>query len=299
MNEGSVEVDEGSLPTTTINDDSSQDETIENRDDTQSNQEANQATDDQGEQGEDQEQRTQKGTRLDPNPLNAAHQQLANANRLVRDYQDVLLNPDKLRKYAVASGLTLAEAKAEIKEEAKALYTPEMFDSKESLAGTLNKMQTGFQTELQALREENKRLSEGFTGFSQSRYVERVASVMSQETTAVQEKYPELNSKNPGEYDPALEEGIANLFANLDAVDPKDLSQGFKGQHSLAELTDLVMGAAGKARAKGSQRAQTDIRVKEAGRVVTSSKNNSQEPTSSKDAGSVIAQRIAKAMRNA
>jgi len=294
MNEGSVEIDEGSLPTTTINDDSSQDETIENRDDTQ----GNQTTDDQGEQGEDQEQRTDKGTRLDPNPLNAAHQQLANANRLVKDYQDVLLNPDKLRKYAVASGLTLAEAKAEIKEEAKALYTPEMFDSKESLAGTLNKMQTGFQTELQALRDENKRLSEGFTGFSQSRHVERVASVMSQETTAVQEKYPELNSKKP-EYDSALEEGIANLFTNLDAVDPKDLSQGFKGQHSLAELTDLVMGAAGKARAKGSQRAQTDIRVKQAGRVVTSSKNNSQEPESSKDAGTVIAQRIAKAMGNA
>jgi len=295
MNEGSVEVDEGSLPITTINDDSSQDETIENRDDTQGNQEA----DDQGGQGQDQEQRTDKGTRLDPNPLNAAHQQLANANRLVKDYQDVLLNPDKLRKYAVASGLTLAEAKAEIKEEAKALYTPEMFDSKESLAGTLNKMQTGFQTELQALRDENKRLSEGFTGFSQSRHVERVASVMSQETAAVQEKYPELNSKNPGEHDPVLEKGIAELFAKLDAVDPKDLSLGFKGQHSLVELTDLVMGAAGKARAKGSQRAQTDIKVKQAGRVVTSSKNNSQEPESSKDAGTVIAQRIAKAMGNA
>ena len=41
------------------------------------------------------------------------------------DYQNVLLNPDKLRKYAIASGLTLAEAKAEIKEEAKALYTVE------------------------------------------------------------------------------------------------------------------------------------------------------------------------------
>ena len=294
MNEGSVEIDEGSLPTTTINDDSSQDETIENRDDTQ----GDQTTDDQGEQGEDQEQRTDKGTRLDPNPLNAAHQQLANANRLVKDYQDVLLNPDKLRKYAVASGLTLAEAKAEIKEEAKALYTPEMFDSKESLASTLNKMQTGFQTELQALREENKRLSEGFTGFSQSRHIERVASVMSQETSVVQEKYPELNSKNP-EYDSALEDGIAKLFTKLDAVDPKDLSQGFKGGHSLVEIADLVMGAAGKARAKGSQRAQTDIKVKQAGRVVTSSKNNSQEPPSSKDAGTVIAQRIAKAMGNA
>jgi len=294
MNEGSVEIDEGSLPVTTINDDSSQDETIENRDDTQ----GDQAADDQGEQGEDQEQRTEKGTRLDPNPLNAAHQQLANANRLVKDYQDVLLNPDKLRKYAVASGLTLAEAKAEIKEEAKALYTPEMFDSKESLAGTLNKMQTGFQTELQALRDENKRLSEGFTGFSQSRHIERVASIMSQETAAVQEKYPELNPKNP-EYDSALEDGIAELLIKLDAVDPKNPSQGFKGEHSLVELTDLIMGAAGKARDKGSQRAQTDIKVKQAGRVVTSSKNNSQDTESSKDAGSVIAQRIAKAMGNA
>jgi len=294
MNEGSVEIDEGSLPVTTINDDSSQDETIENRDDTQ----GDQAADDQGEQGEDQEQRTEKGTRLDPNPLNAAHQQLANANRLVKDYQDVLLNPDKLRKYAVASGLTLAEAKAEIKEEAKALYTPEMFDSKESLAGTLNKMQTGFQTELQALRDENKRLSEGFTGFSQSRHIERVASIMSQETAAVQEKYPELNPKNP-EYDSALEDGIGRLLIKLDAVDPKNPSQGFKGEHSLVELTDLIMGAAGKARDKGSQRAQTDIKVKQAGRVVTSSKNNSQDTESSKDAGSVIAQRIAKAMGNA
>lgn len=291
--EGSSEVDNGSLPTQTINDDSN--EEIEVRDEGDEGEGESQTQNEDGEEGEGQPKLTEKGTKLDPNPLSAAHQELANERRKLAQYQQVLSNPEMLKRYAAQMGMTLAEAKADIKEEQKQLaYTADRFKTPEDLANALNEMDGKYSKTIEELRAENQRLKEGFTGFSQSRQVERVANNMQRDVVSVREKYPELDPKSP-EYDPELEKEIADFYEELD-LDPA--TGGYKGQFSLAKIADRVMRASGRAMKKGSQQAQTNVRVKQAGKVVTSSKSPSKEGKESNDPGTVIAQRIAKAMSN-
>lgn len=296
MDEGSQEIDGGGMPTTTVNDDQSQDESIEVRDEGKDQDGEAQATDTQN-QGEQDQQLTEKGTKLDPNPLSAAHQQLANERRLRQQFQAVLSDPVALRKYAKESGYSMEEAKAEIKEEVAKTYTPDRFKTPEDVANALNEIQANSQKSLAELREENKRLREGFTGFNESRHIEHVANTMQQDIGTIRGKYSELNPKSP-DYDPELEKEIGSFYHKLDAVDPNDSEKGYKGQFSIAEIADSFMRAAGRAKKKGSEEAQTNVRVKQAGRVVTSSKTASKGESESKDPGTVIAQRIAKALGN-
>src|SRR5690606_18792007 len=107
----SSEVDNGSLPTQTINDDSN--EEIEVRDEGDEGEGESQHQNEDGEEGEGQPKLTEKGTKLDPNPLSAAHQELANERRKLAQYQQVLSNPEMLKRYAAQMGMTLAEAKAD------------------------------------------------------------------------------------------------------------------------------------------------------------------------------------------
>jgi hypothetical protein len=294
MNEGSQEIDDGGMPSVTVNDDQSQDETIEVRDEgeDQGGESQETETQNQGEQGK--EQFTEKGTRLDPNPLSAAHQELANERRLRQQFQAVLSDPVALRKYAKEAGYSMEEAKAEIKEEQAKLYTPDRFKTPEDVANALNEMHASNQKTVAELRSENQRLREGFSGFSQSRHIEQVANNMQSDIGTIREKYPELNPKST-EYDPELEKEIGSFYHELD-FDPD--TGGYKGNFSIASIAERVMRAAGRAKKQGSEQAQTNVRVKQAGKVVTSSKNTSKEVQESRDPGTVIAQRIAKAMGN-
>lgn len=290
MNEGSVEIDNGGLPSVTVNDNEVDDQ-VEVRDEGEET-EVQETETQAGEQGEP--QYTEKGTKLDPNPQSAAYQQLANERRLRQQFQQVLDNPEALRKYAAQMGMTLTEAKAEIKDEQKKLYTPDRFKTPEDVANALNEMAADHQKTVAELRAENQRLKEGFSGFSESRHIEHVAATMTQDIAAVRAKYPELNPNSP-DYDPELEREIGEAYHELDA-DAR--TGGYKGNHSLAKIADRYMRIAGKGRQRGSQQAQTNVRVKQAGKVVTSSRPVSKESSESKDPGTVIAQRIAKAMGN-
>jgi phage-related minor tail protein len=280
MNEGSVDIDQGGLPSQTVNDDSHEEE-VEVRDEGEEQVEVQETETQAGEEG--QPQYTEKGTKLDPNPQSAVHQQLANERRLRQQFQQVLDNPEALRKYAAQLGMTVTEAKAEIKDEQQKLYTPDRFKTPEDVANALNEMAADHKKTVAELREENKRLKEGFGSFNQSRHIEHVASTMTQDISSVQAKYPELNPKSP-DYDHELD------------FDPQ--TGGYKGNHSLAKIADRFMRIAGRGRERGTQAAQTNVRVKQAGRVVTSSKPASKEGSGSTDPGTVIAQRIAKAMGN-
>lgn len=285
--EGSSEIDTGGLPTQTVNDspqEESEDEVVEQPE----------TPEEETPKEEGDAEYTEKGTRLDPNPQSRAYQELANERRQRLQYQQVLENPEALKRYAAQMGLTLAEAKAEIKEEQKAVYTPDRFKTADDVANALNEMHTNHQKELEAIRAENESLKAGLTGFSQSRQVERIATTLSQDVSSVREKYPELNPKSP-DYDPELEKEIGEMYHELDF---DERTGGYKGAYSLAKLTDRVMRAAGKARQKGSQDAQTQIKVKQAGRVVTTSKGSNKPAGESTDPGTAIAQRIAKALGN-
>ncbi|KKK72063.1 hypothetical protein LCGC14_2907660, partial [marine sediment metagenome] len=183
---GSVEVDDSSSPTASK--ESSKEETNEKTGESQetgdqetgSGEEENQEEGSQ-ETGSKKSEKgkvatTEKGTKLDQNPLSAAHQQLANERKKSQGYERVLNSPELLRKFAKESGYTLAEAKAEIKEELK--YSADQFKNSGDIANTLNEMRTSFNKEITTLREENKRLQGHVTGLNSSQQIESVANAM-------------------------------------------------------------------------------------------------------------------------
>lgn len=295
MNEGSQEVDTGNLPVVS-NDESAEAEEIKTRDEGTEGQEETQDTEGEGAGEGEKPKLTEKGTKLDPNPLSAAHQQLANERKLRAQYEQVLSSPELLRKFAKEMGMSVEEAKAEIKEEQKNLYTPERFKTAQDIADVLNEMQTSFAKTVAELKEENRRLRGDLSGISSSRQAERVVTTMQSDIADIRSKYPQLNPKSP-EYDPALEEEIGSFYLELDGVDPNDPSKGVYGKYSLAKITDRFMKVRGVGAKEGSNRAQTNVITRQAGRVVTTSKAKASDTPSSPDAGTSIAQKIAKTLK--
>ena len=241
----------------------------------------------EGEEGE--VKLTEKGTKLDPNPQSAIHQELANAKRLNEQMGQVLKDPALLKKYAEQNGMTLSEAKAEIKEEKVEVkdFTPDQFKTAEDVATTFNKINKT----VKELKEENQSLREGQKGINSSREADRIANTMQKDITTVQEKYPELNPTSP-DFDKKLESDIGSLYKELD-FDPA--TNAPRGKVSLVNIADKIMSAAGRSRKQGSQEAQTNVKVKQAGKV-TSGKGTSKGASVSKDPGTAIAQKINKAL---
>ena len=287
MSEGSVDIDTGNMPqgqsdtsdeVEEVSEETSQEETPEKVEEESSSEQS---------EKEEKVELTEKGTKLDPNPQSAAYQQLANERRLRQQYEQVLRDPGLLKKYAQESGMTLAEAKEEVKED---LYSVDKLKTAEDVANALNEIKTGFTKNLSNLQEENQRLKSELTGLSSSRQFEYVANNMQKDISTVREKYPELNPKS-SEFDPELEREIGSFYHELD-YDPQ--LGGYKGNHSIAKITDRIMKAAGRARDKGAKKAQTIVKQKEAGKVVTSSKASSKSESVSTDPSTAIAQRIRK-----
>ena len=248
-----------------------------------------QETETSTEEGGEKVELTEKGTKLDPNPQSAVHQQLANANARIKQMEGVLGNPAMLKRYAEQNGMTLTQAKAEIKEEKAEVtdeFTPDSFKTADDVAKGFNK----FAKTIEELKVENTRLRESYKGFNSSRRLERIANNMSKDITTVQEKYPELNP-NSSDYDSKLESSIGGLYKDLD-FDPA--TNTFRGKISVLQIADKVMEAAGRARKQGSKKAQTDVKVKQAGKV-TSGKSKKTGAVDSADPGTSIAQKIKKA----
>lgn len=289
--EGSTEVDEGSVP---FQDTDNSNEEIEVRDDDQPEGESQPEVEAEGEAEAEKPELTEKGTKLDPNPLSAAHQQLANERRLRAQYEQVLSDPALLKRYAKEAGMSLEEAKAELKEEKAKTYTPDSFKSAQDLADFANDMKSEFEKTTAEIRAENQRLQAELAGINGSRQMEKVATTMGNDINAIRSAYPQLNPKSP-EYDPELEKEVGSFYHELD-FDPS--TGGYRGQHSLAKIAERFMRVRGEGAKKGSQQAQTIVKTRQAGRVVTSSKGGSKETQTSSDPGTSIAQKIAKTLGN-
>lgn len=243
------------------------------------------------------EKLTEKGTKLDPNPKSAVHQELANAKRQIQQMTQVLTTPSLLKKFAEQNGMTLAEAKAEIKDEkqeAKSVideFKPEQLNTREDVARALNSVRSSSLSEIKALKEENENLRKGLTGISGERESERIDNIVKDGIITVRDKYPQLDPKNP-DFDKDLEAEIGALYEELD-FDTE--SKRFRGKVSLVKLTDRIMKAAGKAGEQASKKAQTDVKVKQAGKV-TSGKGSTEKAGESSDPSTSIAQKIAKTL---
>jgi hypothetical protein len=274
--EGSVVVDEGGFSasdTNNVGDDNASENTSVDTKDTES------SDDGEGEKVK----LTEKGTKLDPNPLSAAHQELANERKVRQEYEQILRNPEILKKYAKEAGISLSEAKEEIKEESKK-FSADRFKTADDVASVFNEL-----TErMESLVKENSELKNNFSGFAQSREVERVANNLQSDSVKVKNLYKELD-KESDQYNESLDKRIAARYHKLD-FDEKTGS--YMGKHSLADIAQDFVETYREAKGTGSKEAQTKIVEKQSGRVITSTKSASRVESESNDPGTAIAQKI-------
>ncbi len=227
--------------------------------------------DDSGESGKEnqdtsEEQLTEKGTKLDPNPLSAAHQQLANERKIRQQYEQLLSNPQLLSQYIKSQyGSPVANQQVEqpeIKE-----YKADDFESLDDVANVVNNLQKSFVEKTKSYEEKIMQLSNAVSLLTRSATQDKVASNIEREVIGLQ-GIKELDPKSP-EFIDGLEEEIVSLYHRLDF----DENTGtYRGQYSIAEIGKSIVEAAKKARHAGSQKAQTIIKRKAEGRVTTSSK---------------------------
>lgn len=226
---------------------------------------------------------TDKGTKLDPNPESAAHQLAANAKKESEGLKQLLSNEQRLQDY-----MKEAFPKKEEPIPAKT-YTAEDFENLEDVAGVVNKIQQDYQVKTETLEGQVKQLSTAVNSLLQGGRVQQIASSMKQEITTLQSE-PELDSKNP-DFIEGFETDIADMYHKLD-FDEK--TGRYKGDYSIADIGNRMISAARKARKVGSEKAQTVVKDKSAGKVVISPKVTEETNADKLDAGDSIALGISK-----
>lgn len=225
-------------------------------------------TPDQDDSGKSQPgtQLTEKGTKLDPNPLSAAHQQLANERRIRQQYEQLLGNPQLLSQYIKAQYGTPVSQQGQAQPEFKE-YKADDFENLDDVANVVNNLQKSFVDKTKAYEDKIMQLSNAVSLLTRSATQDKVASNIEREVVGLQ-GIKELDPKSP-EFIDGLESEIVSLYHRLDF----DENTGtYRGQYSIADIGKSIVEAARKARQIGSQKAQTNIRRKAEGRVTTSTK---------------------------
>jgi len=230
-------------------------------------------------------QLTEKGTRLDPNPMSAVYQQLANERRARKQLEDAIQNPQVLKEF-----LSKVE---QPKQEEEFDFSADKLQTAEDVVKALNVLKSSFDKRTQSYEGVIKELEQKVTGLSEGRQIEQISNTIESDISRVRETYPELNPKSPS-YNPDLEKEITTLYSELD-YDQE--SKRYMGKVSLSKLVERIMGATSKAKQQGSKEAQTIIKDKSLARVTTSSKQSSSSSSEPEDAGAAIAQRIKNAFK--
>ncbi len=269
-----------------------EDENIDNQaDDTEDGQDSNLENSDSEDNSSTQEEnieKTDKGTRLDSDPLSRANQLRANAEAEVRNYREFLNNPQAVKAY-------LAELEKEqggAVEEQEDEITPDQIETTEDLQKFARQLE----------RKSNQKIEEvkrSLNGVQQKQALTATADQIDRQIQTIEGKYSALRefnadgSKNP-DFDPELEKELGDLFIDLD-YDPR--GKQFKGKIDYVKVADRFMKAVKRGESQGSRKAQTivkdkrDARPQSSGRVST----DSQLDESKMSASETIAARIAKA----
>lgn len=231
----------------------------------------------------DQEQKTElteKGTKLDDNPLSRVNQELANERAKIKQYEGLLNNPALLKNY-VKQFDGADEQKQEKTQEQEMRY--EDVETTEDLQKFLRQQDSKVQSKL-------KELDTTISSVKSSQKDTIVASRIQNDITTVRSEYPELDPKS-GSYSKELDLAVGELYEKFD-LDTN--TNAFKGQVSIKDIADIVMRAAGSSKKQGSTEAQTTIRDKRTGKAVSGA--SSQAPDESgMTAGQLIASRMRRA----
>lgn len=229
---------------------------------------------------EEKPEETFKGTKVDPNPQSAIHQELANTKRLVSQMSEVLNNPELLAQYMEKSGFKKQEPEAPS-------FTKDKVQSAEDVINALNEfdskyknMESDYKKEIEALKAEVGRITSG-------REMENRVSNLEKDATVLREKYPELKQGTPN-YSPELENKVQEAYVKF-GLDENGLPNG---KVSLSQVADLIMSAAYAAKKKGSEEAQTIVKEKQLAKAVGSSPKAKDAPSESGSPDAIMAQRI-------
>jgi hypothetical protein len=231
----------------------------------------------------DQEQKdkaelSEKGTKLDPDPLSRVNQELANERRKIKEYEEVLNNPALLKSYVAKFGEPEAKKEETVSKEKEMRY--EDVQTNEDLHKFLKQQDEKVQAKL-------KELDSSISEVKSSHKNTTVASRIQSDITTVRETYPELNPKS-SDYNKELDDAVGQLYEKYD-YDPQ--SKTFKGDASIKDIADIIMKAAGSSKKQGSEEAQTTIRDKRSGRAVSGASKAAPDE-SNMTPGQIIASRI-------
>jgi hypothetical protein len=235
-------------------------------------------------------QYTDKGTKLDPNPMSALNQQIANERARVREYEALLSDPKRVKEY-----LSELEREMGVTQEPQGNQeiTIDQVETKEDMQLFLAQERAKDQAQI-------RKLEETLGGFLGNQRSVAIGQKISSSIDEVRRKYPELKPTNPDgspnpRFDPELEKTLGDMFDELD-LDPR--TGNYRGTTDLLKLADRLMTAAKRGQSQGSRQAQTVVQDRRAGRVVSQGASSKSTPDESKmSAESTIAARIAKAAK--
>jgi len=253
-------------------------------------------TDKTGEEGEDKKQGlTDKGTKLATDPLQQANQLRANAESRVRQFEEFLSDPVRVKAYLEEIAGEHGKDKQENPTDANAvegLIDPDKLETVDDLKKFAKQLQTASDKKI-------KELEQKVNGVSQSQTIRATAEKVGTEIAQVQMKFPELRefnedgSKNP-EYNEDLDKAVGELYNLLD-FDPS--RKAYRGKYSVMKIAESVMKIRGLGEKTGSTKAQTAILDKRTGRVITNQAGGTDgQPDESKlSASQTIAERMKRA----
>jgi hypothetical protein len=284
---GFGEVAEREIPSDDANSEDTQDERVEDDQDESSDDNSDQADDQQGEEGNEDEndensqqpKKTDKGTKLDPNPKSAVHQQLANERRMRSQMEQVLASPELIAKFVreqygieiPTKGASQQPSTEQNKPGTTQKWTAKDFESLEDVAEKFNGLQEQFTSEIAKRDEEIKKLNGQLGGLSERGRVLQIADGLEGDVKALSSN-PELNPNSP-EFVPGLEDEIGAFYHKLDFDEASGM---YRGNYSLREVGESMIKTARSAKKAGSQRAQTIIKDKTGGKIRTGGSQGNQ-----------------------
>jgi hypothetical protein len=274
-----------------------QDQNINNDQDDQNQDGDDQNNDGDGENGDSEGDQggkpkvTDKGTKLDDNPMSALNQQLANANRKLGGYEQLLTNPVQLEAYLNdLKGKNGGNEKKEDEIDIASL-DPSKLETVEDVQEFAAKLQKGF---MQKVAKIEGNLNQG----AKTQQIKELGQKIESEISEVMSTVPELRETNPDgsknpSFDPKLDKFIGDMYESID-LDKK--TGMFKGSISFKYLASAVMAAVKYGESRAVKKAATTIIDKTHGRVITNQGGNSgvQVDESKMSAAGTIASRIAR-----
>lgn len=283
---GFGEVAEREIPSDDANSEDTQDERVENDQDESSEDNSNQTDNQEGDEGKkddddensQQPKKTEKGTKLDPNPKSAVHQQLANERRIRGQMEQVLASPELIAKFVreqygiempttkggAATQQPSQDGQQTTTQTTSKKWTAKDFESLEDVADKFNGLQEQFTSEIAKRDAEIKKLTGQLGGISERGRILQIADTMESDVKALSAE-PELTPNSP-EFIPGLEDEIGAFYHKLDFDEASGM---YRGNYSLREIGESMIKTARAAKKAGSQRAQTIVQDKTGGRIRT------------------------------